>query len=87
MGGGGGTRHKIACSSTQNRSQQNEKSFTAERKIVCRRLKNHSQEIEKSFAAEWEIVWRRLYRHSVFAFSRKEWHGSRITPFKFARRL
>ena len=48
---------------------------------------NRSQEIEKSFAAERKIVWRRLYRHSVSAFSRKEWHGSRITPFKFARRL
>ena len=48
---------------------------------------NRSQEIEKSFAAERKIVCSRLYRHSVFAFSRKEWHGSRITPFKFARRL
>jgi len=37
MGGGGGTRHKIACSSTQNPSQQNEKSFSAERFFVWRR--------------------------------------------------
>ena len=36
MGGGAGTRHKIVCSSTQNRSQQNEKSFSAERFFVWR---------------------------------------------------
>ena len=47
-----GKARKMDVGIPENRSQQIEKSFAAERKIVRLRLKNHSAEIEKSFGAE-----------------------------------
>ena len=48
MGGGVGTRHKIACSSTQNRSQQNEKSFSVELFFILLRKIIRKKDYEKS---------------------------------------